>query len=60
MINERSNYDELILYWDATLRANRFLLEPSMITLIEQTIKNLKELKRIRETLVKHEPNQQN
>ncbi|GAH87651.1 unnamed protein product, partial [marine sediment metagenome] len=32
MITERSNYDELILYWESTLRANRMLLEPSMIT----------------------------
>lgn len=36
----------LIHYWESKL-ADRFLLEPSVVTLIEQTIEALKKLKEV-------------
>ena len=60
MIKERSTYDELILYWESILRYNRKNLEASEIRLIEETIKGLKELKRITEELGKLKANQKN
>lgn len=42
--------DQLISYWKDTLAQNRLLLSPSVIYLVEQTIKSLEKLKKIEES----------
>lgn len=40
--------DDLIHYWEITLSSNRLLMNPSSIYFVEQTIKSLQELKRLK------------
>ncbi|GAI62227.1 unnamed protein product [marine sediment metagenome] len=42
--------DQLISYWKDTLAQHRLLMSPSVIYLVEQTIKRLEELKKIKES----------
>ncbi|MBA7656319.1 hypothetical protein ES703_64243 [subsurface metagenome] len=44
-----SDLDSLIRFWKDSLASHRLLMTPSTIYLIEQTIKNLEELKRLKE-----------
>jgi len=40
----------LIVYWKTKLQYDRFLMPPEGIYFVEQTIKNLEELKNIKES----------
>ncbi len=44
-----SDLDSLIRFWKDSLATHRLLMNPSTIYLVEQTIKNLEELKRLKE-----------
>ncbi|MBA7543138.1 hypothetical protein ES705_35465 [subsurface metagenome] len=44
-----SEIDNLIRFWEAALSQGRLLMNPSTIVLVEQTIKALEELKKIKE-----------
>lgn len=37
-----------ILYWEGVLKTDRFLLEPSVLYFLEQTISKLKELQKLK------------
>ncbi len=43
------NIDSLIRFWQSQLQGSQFLMSPSTVTLIEQTIKALEELKKMQE-----------
>ena len=44
-----SELDSLIQFWKDSLATHRLLMNPSTIYLVEQTIKRLEELKKIKE-----------
>ena len=44
-VNMGTEIDGRIHFWKATLQSNRFLMSPDVIYLLEQTIKDLEELK---------------